>query len=325
MVVPLGWEAAEVSAASPPSTTTLVAAPSPVEVVREKEETLAIEGSASPLNPRVLTASISSTFRILLVACLSTESPASSGDIPEPSSRTRMREVPPSPSSTSMREAPASRAFSTSSLTTEAGRSTTSPAATCWATLGSSTLMLARGVCMDLHCIVHPGAGFPTGRRVESLTMPEIDENRPLPLREVEQLVELLRESGVGEIRVRRGETEISVKAKPEAPVAQQAAPVSQGVPEMVEPETSPEMDGLHAVRSPVVGTFYRAPAPGEGAYVEVGDAVSAGQTLCIVEAMKLMNEIVADVSGEVVEVLAEDAGGVEYDQPLFYLRPEAG
>jgi acetyl-CoA carboxylase biotin carboxyl carrier protein len=156
--------------------------------------------------------------------------------------------------------------------------------------------------------------------------MPEIEENpkSPLPLGEVERLVELLQESGVGEIRVRQGETEISVKARPEAPVAQQASPVGQGVPEMVEPETSPEMDGLHAVRSPVVGTFYRAPAPGEDSYVEVGDAVSAGQTLCIVEAMKLMNEIVADVSGEVVEVLADNAGGVEYDQPLFYLRPEA-
>jgi acetyl-CoA carboxylase biotin carboxyl carrier protein len=157
--------------------------------------------------------------------------------------------------------------------------------------------------------------------------MPEMEENpkSPLPLGEVERLVELLQESGVGEIRVRQGETEISVKARSEAPVAAtQAAQVSQGFPEMVEPETSPEMDGLHSVRSPVVGTFYRAPAPGEDAYVEVGDAVSAGQTLCIVEAMKLMNEIVADVSGEVVEVLAEDAGGVEYDQPLFYLRPEA-
>jgi acetyl-CoA carboxylase biotin carboxyl carrier protein len=150
--------------------------------------------------------------------------------------------------------------------------------------------------------------------------MPETDENRrdPLPLKEVEQLLDLLQESGAGEIRVRQGETEISVKAGPEAP-----APEALGITEAVEPEGSPEMDGLHAVRSPVVGTFYRAPAPGEDAYVEVGDAVSAGQTLCIVEAMKLMNEIVADVSGEVVEVLAENAGGVEYDQPLFYLRPD--
>jgi len=158
--------------------------------------------------------------------------------------------------------------------------------------------------------------------------MPEMDENRrgPLPLREVEQIVELVRESGVGEIRVRHGETEISVKARPEAPAtppAQQAAAGTQSVPEVLEPENAPEMDGLHAVRSPVVGTFYRAPAPGEDFYVEVGDTVSAGQTLCIVEAMKLMNEIVADVSGEVVEVLAENAGGVEYDQPLFYLRPD--
>ena len=153
--------------------------------------------------------------------------------------------------------------------------------------------------------------------------MPETGENpkSPLPLGEVERLVELLQESGVGEIRVRQGETEISVKARSEAPAAAPQAPL--GVPEMVETEPSPEMDGLHAVRSPVVGTFYRAPAPGEDVYVEVGDAVSAGQTLCIVEAMKLMNEIVADVSGEVVEVLADNAGGVEYDQPLFYLRPE--
>jgi acetyl-CoA carboxylase biotin carboxyl carrier protein len=153
--------------------------------------------------------------------------------------------------------------------------------------------------------------------------MPEMDENRPLPLREVELLVELVRESGMGEIRVRQGETEISVRARPEGSDGPQAASRTQGVPELVEPERSPEMDGLHAVRSPVVGTFYRAPAPGEDAYVEIGDTVSAGQILCIVEAMKLMNEIVADVSGEVVEILAENAAGVEYDQPLFYLRPD--
>jgi acetyl-CoA carboxylase biotin carboxyl carrier protein len=153
--------------------------------------------------------------------------------------------------------------------------------------------------------------------------MPEMDENRPLPLREVELLVELVRESGMGEIRVRQGETEISVRARPEGSDTPRVASGTQGVPELVEPERSPEMDGLHTVRSPVVGTFYRASAPGEDAYVEIGDTVSAGQILCIVEAMKLMNEIVADVSGEVVEILAENAAGVEYDQPLFYLRPD--
>lgn len=152
------------------------------------------------------------------------------------------------------------------------------------------------------------------------------EENRkdPLPLDQVEKVVELLRESGVGEIRVRQGETEISVKAMPETPPAppRYAAEVEA----QTEPsDASPEANGLHAVRSPLVGTFYRAPAPGESAYVEVGDEVRQGQTLCIVEAMKLMNEIVADVSGEVVEVLAENSGGVEYDQPLFHLRPDGG
>ena len=161
--------------------------------------------------------------------------------------------------------------------------------------------------------------------------MREVEENRhdPLPLEEVERLVDLLRESGVGEIRVRQGETEITVKALPEvpAPVPQRTAEAraAEVVAEAVEGGASPEMNGLHAVRSPVVGTFYRAPAPGEDPYVEVGDTVTAGQVVCIVEAMKLMNEIVADVSGEVVEVLAENAGGVEYDQPLLYLRPDAG
>ena len=143
-----------------------------------------------------------------------------------------------------------------------------------------------------------------------------------LPLDQVEKVVELLRESGVGEIRVRQGETEISVKATPEAPPAPPLPAAGVSVPEPV--EVVPETNGLHAIRSPLVGTFYRAPAPGEEAYVEVGDTVKAGQVLCIVEAMKMMNEIVADVPGEVIEVLAENSGGVEYDQPLFRLRPEA-
>ncbi len=154
------------------------------------------------------------------------------------------------------------------------------------------------------------------------------EENRqnPLPLDQVERVVELLRESGVGEIRVRLGGTEISVKAMPEvlptAPAHPQRPAGAETAPEPA--EVVPETDGLHAIRSPLVGTFYRAPAPGEEVYVEVGDTVKAGQVLCIVEAMKMMNEIVADVSGEVVEVLAENSGGVEYDQPLFQLRPEA-
>jgi acetyl-CoA carboxylase biotin carboxyl carrier protein len=167
-------------------------------------------------------------------------------------------------------------------------------------------------------------------------TLPE-PEKRALPLEEVDRLVELLAESGVGEIRVRRGELEITVKAKSEAragsPVEPPAALAASQTatsrtteavqePDLAEPPA--ERNGSqHVVRSPVVGTFYRAPAPGEEPYVEIGDRVGAGQTLCIVEAMKLMNEIPADASGEVVEVLVENAKGVEYDQPLFRIRPE--
>ena len=153
--------------------------------------------------------------------------------------------------------------------------------------------------------------------------MSEQESRDRLPIQEVERLIDLVRESGVGEIRVRQGELEVTVKASPE-PVAPQPPPriETQPAPPVGAEVEEPGREGLHAVRSPLVGTFYRAPAPGEDFYVEVGDSVLAGQTLCIVEAMKLMNEIPADVSGEVVEVLPRDSRGVEYDEPLFYLRP---
>jgi acetyl-CoA carboxylase biotin carboxyl carrier protein len=157
--------------------------------------------------------------------------------------------------------------------------------------------------------------------------MPQDETRREvLPFEEVERLVDLVLRSGVGEIRVRQGDVEISVKARAEA-AATAGAPIGAAPQDVAAAETeelsAAERDGLHPVRSPLVGTFYRAPAPGEEPYVEVGDRVKAGEILCIVEAMKLMNEIAADVSGEVVEVLAENARGVEYDQPLFYIRPE--
>jgi acetyl-CoA carboxylase biotin carboxyl carrier protein len=145
-------------------------------------------------------------------------------------------------------------------------------------------------------------------------------ESSGLPLGEVEKLVALLKESGVGEIRVKSGDLEVSVKATPETPPTSPA----QSVPEAARSsEAPPESNGLHTIKSPLVGTFYRAPTPGEDFFVEVGDSVKAGQTLCIVEAMKLMNEIPADISGEIVEILAENSAGVEYDEPLFHIKPE--
>ena len=166
----------------------------------------------------------------------------------------------------------------------------------------------------------------------------EEERESALPLEDVSRLVELVRESGVGELSVRQGELEVTVRARPEpaaptvqaqpAPAqAQQPAQAAETTPSDSEEQSgeaaSENGSGLHEVRSPLVGTFYRAPAPGEDDYVQVGDRVREGQTLCIVEAMKLMNEIPADVSGEVVEVLADNAGGVQYDQPLFALQPD--
>ncbi len=93
----------------------------------------------------------------------------------------------------------------------------------------------------------------------------------------------------------------------------------SKDVPEQVVKEE--KITGLHEIRSPIVGTFYRAPAPDADPYVKVGDIVSAGTVLCLIEAMKLMNEIESDVSGKVVKILVDNAKPVEYNQPLFLIE----
>ena len=162
----------------------------------------------------------------------------------------------------------------------------------------------------------------------ESGASPE-PRKEALPLDDVGRLVELLTESGVGEIWVRQGDLEVNVKARTDA-LAKQPHPIPREeitlVPEEAEAsvESLPERNGsLYVVRSPVVGTFYRAPAPGEEPYVEAGGLGGEGETLCLVEAVSLVNENPAVDSGEGVEVLADNAKGVEYDQPLFRTRSE--
>lgn len=160
---------------------------------------------------------------------------------------------------------------------------------------------------------------------MEGEPVSEQESRDRLPIEEVEKLIALVQESGVGEIQVRHGELEVTVKAAPETVTGPPATQVSSHPSSTAEPESQteePDREGLHVVHAPLVGTFYRAPAPGEDFYVEVGDKVAAGQTLCIVEAMKLMNEIPADISGEVAEVGPQDTQGVEYGEPLFYIRP---
>ena len=154
---------------------------------------------------------------------------------------------------------------------------------------------------------------------------------------EICELIQLVGSSGVANVEVEHagsrvrieGRCQVVAAAPGAAPMpagAQTAAVVEQGVstePQSAEAAAAADKEaGLHPVTSPIVGTFYRSPNPDADPYVKVGDFVEKGQTLCIVEAMKLMNEIEADVSGTVVKVLLENAQPVEYGEQLFMVRP---
>ncbi len=160
-------------------------------------------------------------------------------------------------------------------------------------------------------------------------------------IQEIRQLIRIVEKSGIDEleleeegrkIRIRKNQNNVVVAAPqngsnvayampPAVPPAQTApapapAPAASG-----EGEATTDSDKYYEVRSPMVGTFYRAPAPDAAPYVEVGDMVSPGQTLCIIEAMKLMNEIQSEVSGKIAKILVENAQPVEYNQVLFLIE----
>ncbi|MEJ2180589.1 MAG: acetyl-CoA carboxylase biotin carboxyl carrier protein [Gammaproteobacteria bacterium] len=154
-----------------------------------------------------------------------------------------------------------------------------------------------------------------------------------MDIRKVKKLIELLEESGISELEIREGEesVRISRQSHQEAPTMYAAPPSMQvaappaaatAAPEAspVAPATEPEISG-HVIKSPMVGTFYRAPSPGAKAFVEVGQNVSVGDTLCIVEAMKLLNQIESDKAGVVKSILVENEHPVEYGQPLFVIE----
>lgn|SRR5690554_2582132 len=149
-----------------------------------------------------------------------------------------------------------------------------------------------------------------------------------MDIRKVKKLIELLEESNISEIEIVEGEEAVRISrhstSAPAAvyqqpPVYQQApaaAPAAAAAPVTAE---APVATG-HQVKSPMVGTFYRSPAPGESAFVEVGKTVKKGDTICIIEAMKMMNQIEADKDGVVEAILVEDGEPVEFDQPLVLL-----
>lgn len=157
-------------------------------------------------------------------------------------------------------------------------------------------------------------------------------EDDYVDINQIRELVRVAEESGVGEIVVEEEGARIAVRM-PGAAAAAPAAPVAAAAPAAPAPAAAPAAAPASAashpanwycVTSPMVGTFYAAPAPGEPAFVQVGDEVAANQTLCIVEAMKLMNEIGAEEMGTVREVCVEDATPVEFGTPLFYIEPHA-
>lgn len=155
-----------------------------------------------------------------------------------------------------------------------------------------------------------------------------------MDIRKVKKLIELLEESGIAELEIREGEESVRISRQSKLdttmmamPQMQYAAPPPMAAPAATAPESTtaatsaePEIAG-HVIKSPMVGTFYRSPSPGAKPFVEVGQSVKAGDTLCIVEAMKLLNQIESDKTGVIKSILVENEHPVEYGQPLFVIE----
>ena len=147
-----------------------------------------------------------------------------------------------------------------------------------------------------------------------------------MDLRKLKKLIDLVEESGISELELTEGEEKVRIsRQQPAQPVqymqSYAAAPVAHAAPAgtVLAPTEEPEVDG-HIVKSPMVGTFYRSPSPDAKSFVEVGSTINAGDTICIIEAMKLLNEIEADKSGVIKAILVENGHPVEYGEPLFII-----
>ena len=148
-----------------------------------------------------------------------------------------------------------------------------------------------------------------------------------MDIRKIKKLIELVEESGINELEISEGEESVRIcRGAPvvSAPMMQAAPVVSSTVAPVAAPvaaETVSSAQSGHTVRSPMVGTFYASTSPDAPAFTEVGKHVNAGDTLCIIEAMKMMNQIEADKSGVIKEILAQNEDAIEFDQPLFIIE----
>ena len=163
-----------------------------------------------------------------------------------------------------------------------------------------------------------------------------------MDLKEIQDLIKLINKSNIGELKIERQDFKLTIRQKEDkgvtyavAPQAVAATPVVTPAPAAVAPSAPAESpaapkttsapakeENLLIIRSPMIGTFYRRPSPDKPLFVEVGDDVSVGKVVCIIEAMKLFNEIESELSGKVVKILVDDSTPVEYDQPLFLVDP---
>lgn len=152
-----------------------------------------------------------------------------------------------------------------------------------------------------------------------------------MDLRKIKTLIDLVQESGIAELEITEGEEKVRISRHGNMPIAAQM-PHQMGAPMMVAPPAAapiaaapvaatPAAPAGHTLKSPMVGTFYRSPSPGSASFVEIGQTVTKGQTLCIIEAMKLLNEIESDTAGVVKAILVENGQPVEYGQPLFIIE----
>lgn len=150
-----------------------------------------------------------------------------------------------------------------------------------------------------------------------------------MDIRKIKKLIELLEESDIGELEIKEGEESVRISRGSQATIAQPqfvapapvaaapAAPAAPAAAPAAESSAEPTPAG-HIIKSPMVGTFYRSPSPGSPSFVEVGQHVKPGDVICIIEAMKMMNQIEADKAGVVEAILVDDAEPVEFDQPLI-------
>ena len=156
-----------------------------------------------------------------------------------------------------------------------------------------------------------------------------------MELKEIQNLIKFVAKTGVSEVQLELGDVKLTIKTQdgvvqqvvstPVVEAAPVAAPIPVAAPAPVAPAAAAPQDtdeGLITIKSPIIGTFYRRPSPDKPNFVEVGTEVSEGDVLCVVEAMKLFNEIESEISGTIVKVLVEDASPVEFDQPLFVIDP---